>query len=341
MKQLVNLPRGILLLILVLVVIFPNVSPSSYLTHIMVLILIFSSITTAWSYMGRFGMVSLCHGAYVAIAGYTVALLFNFYHLSPWVGMLAGLLLVAIIAGVFGYACFRFGVTGHYFAITTLVMTELVALLIIAFRDITGGRLGLSINSMGTVPLHQQLLYLQFEDKAGFYYLALALLLFSLYIWRKIDQSKAQKALTAIGDDEVAASCVGIPVVRYKTAVTIISAVIAGMGGVVYAQYMMYLNPMTTAAITASLGFVFMAILGGMFTLWGPMIGTILIISLEEYVRVSFGGTYIGWSMVIYGIVIVILIIFLPRGFYGTLIEIVRKIRKKRMIKEERWKLDK
>jgi len=289
--------------------------------------------------MGRFGMVSLCHGAYVGIGGYAVALLFNFYHLSPWVGMLAGLLVVAIVAGVFGYACFRFGVTGHYFAITTLVMTELVTLLIIAFRDITGGRLGLSINSIGTVPLHEQLLYLQFEDKIGFYYLALGLLLLALYIWRKIDQSKAQKALAAIGDDEVAASCVGIPIVRYKTVVTVISAVIAGMGGVVYAQYMMYLNPVTTASITASLGFVFKAILGGMFTLWGPLIGTILITSLEEYIRVSFGGTYVGWSMVIYGIVIVTLIIFLPKGLYGTLIEIIRK--KRTITKEERWKLGK
>jgi len=334
MKRLVNLPTGILLLILILGVLFPIVSPSPYVTHIMILILIFSSVTTAWSYMGRFGMVSLCHGAFMSIPGYTVALLFNFYHLSPWVGMLAGLLVVAIVAGVFGYACFRFGVIGHYFAITTLVMTELVALLIIAFRDITGGRLGFTINSIGAAPLHQQLFYLQFEDKASFYYLALALLLFALYIWRRIDRSKAQKALTAIGDDEVAASCVGIPIVRYKTVVTIISAVIAGMGGIVYAQYMMYLNPVTTAAIMASLGFVFKAILGGMFTLWGPTIGTILITSLEEYVRASFGGAYMGWSIAGYGIVIVILIIFLPKGLYGTLIEIVRKRRRREATRE-------
>ncbi len=324
-KKSVKLSTGTLLVLLILAILFPFVSPNQYLTHITILVFVWSAIATAWSYMGRFGLVSLCHGAFLGIPAYIAALLFNFYGLSPWVGMLAGLLAVAILAGVSGYACFRFGVTGHYFAIATLVITELAALVIIAFRNVTGGRLGFTINPIEPSPLYQQLLYLQFDGKTGFYYLALALLLFSLYVWKKIDQSKAQKALTAIGDDEVAAACIGIPVVKYKTAITIISAVVAGVSGVVYAQYMMYLNPVTMVSITASLGVAFKAILGGMFTLWGPMIGTILIISLEEYVRIFFGTMYIGWSLVGYGIVIVLLIIFLPKGFYGTLKEVFDK----------------
>lgn len=329
MKRPFNPSTGILLLILVGVIIFPFVSPSGYLTHIMILIFIWSGIATAWSYVGRFGLVSLCHGAFVGLAPYTTALLFNLCNLTPWIGMLAGLLVVAIVAGVFGYACFRFGVIGHYFAITTLVITELVALVIIGLRDTlpTGGRLGLTINPMGMAPL-----YFQFESKTYFYFIALVVLLFALYLWRKIDQSKARKALMAIGDNEVAASCVGISVVRYKTAIFVISALVAGVGGVVYGQYNMYLNTETMAGAMASLGIVFKAILGGMFTLWGPMIGTLLITSLEEYIRVVFGTAYVGWSMVGYGILIVILIMFLPKGVYGTLSEIVRRRRMKKAI---------
>ena len=216
--------------------------------------------------MGQFGIVSLCHGAFLGIAAYTAGLLYNFYHVSPWLGMILGLCGVAIVAGVSGYACFRFGIIGHYFAITSLVITEFVVLIIIAFRDITGGRLGFTLNRLEASPMYKQLYYLQFNGKTYYYYFALALLLFSLYIWKKLDQSKAQKALRAIGDDEIAASCVGIPVVKYKTGITMLSAVIAGIGGVLYAQYTMYLNPISMVGVVPSLDIIFKAILGGVFS---------------------------------------------------------------------------
>lgn len=329
MKRLANLPTGILLFILLLVFIFPFAGLPLYFTHTIILIFIWGAVTTAWSYMGRFWMISLCHGAWVGIAAYITVLLFNFYHLSPWVGMWLGLLAVAIAAGVIGYACFRFGLVGHYFAVTTLVVTELVALIIIAFRDITEGRLGITAKPLGTAPL-----YFQFESKVPFYFMALGLLLLSLYIWRKIDQSKMQKALTAIEEDEVAAASIGINVVRNKTTVAVISAVIAGMGGVVYAQYIMYLNPVTTIAIGASLAYVFMAIVGGMFTLWGPLIGAIIITGLQEYIRVTLGTVLMGWAWVGYGFIIVVMIIFLPKGLYGTLIETLHKRRMQKAARE-------
>lgn len=328
MKRLANLPTAVLLFILLMAITFPFVPLSQYYTHVMIIIFIWGAVTTAWTYMARFGMISLCHGAWMGIPAYTSVLLFNFYHLSPWVGMWLGLLAIAVAAGVVGYACFRFGLTGHYFAVTTLVITELVALVIIAFRDVTGGRLGLTVHPLGTAPL-----YFQFESKVPFYFMALALLLLSLYIWRKIDQSKVQKALAAIGEDEVAASSIGINVVRYKTGVAVISALVAGMGGIVYGQYIMYLNPVTLVSIAPSLVIVFMGILGGMLTLWGPMIGAIIMTGLQEYIRVSYGTVLMGWAWVGYGFIIVVIILFLPKGLYGTLIE---GLHKRRMSKAAR-----
>ncbi len=305
-----------LLLILVLLVIFPAASPSPYLVHIMTLIFIWAYISTAWAYMGRFGLVSLGHGAFLGIGAYVTALLFNYFNLSPWIGMLIGASSAAFLAAVLGYACFRFGVIGDYFALVTLAVGELVALSIIALRDITGGSLGFTIRNLGNAPL-----YFQFSNKVYFYYLSFLFLVFALYLWVRIDKSKMQKALRAIGEDEIAASSVGINIIKYKMTITIISAFLTGIGGVLYAQYITYLNPHTLSGVEVSLAIPFKAILGGMFDMWGPTIGTAMIVSLEEYIRVSYGTKFIGISEVAYGIALIVLIIFLPKGLYGTLKE--------------------
>jgi branched-chain amino acid transport system permease protein len=294
--------------------------PSPYLIHIGTLIFIWSFVTTAWSYMGRFGVVSLGHGAFLGLGAYTCALLFNFYGLSPWVGMLLGGLVAVLFAFLIGYACFRFGVIGDYFALVTLALGEIVALTIIAFRDITGGSLGFTLKSVGT-----SFLYLQSEKKIHFYYISLFFLFLALLVWKWIDRSKMQKAMRAIGEDEIAASTLGIGIIRYKMIITMISAFTTAIGGVLYAQYVTYLNPHTLSGVPVSLEVAFKAILGGMFSLWGPTVGTALIVALEEYIRVSYGGTFVGFSQIIYGLALVLLIIFLPKGIYGTLQDLFRR----------------
>ena len=275
---------------------------------------IWAFITTAWSYMGRFGLVSLGHGAFLGLGAYTTGLLFNTYGLSPWIGMILGGVAAVLLAMLIGYACFRFGVIGDYFALVTLALGEIVTLTIIAFRDITGGSLGFTLKSTGT-----SLLYLQSEKKIHFYYISLAFLTLALLIWKWIDRSKMQKALRAIGEDEIAASTLGVGIIRYKMIITMISAFMTAIGAVLYAQYITYLNPHTLSGVAPSLEIAFKAILGGMFSLWGPTVGTALIVSLEEYFRVVYGGTFVGFSQVIYGLALVLLIIFLPKGIYGSL----------------------
>ena len=270
--------------------------------------------------MGRFGVVSLGHGAFLGLGAYTCALLFNFYGLSPWVGMLLGGLVAVLFAFLIGYACFRSGVIGDYFALVTLALGEIVALTIIAFRDITGGSLGFTLKSVGT-----SFLYLQSEKKIHFYYISLCFLILALLVWKWIDRSKMQKAMRAIGEDEIAASTLGIGIIRYKMIITMISAFTTAIGGVLYAQYVTYLNPHTLSGVPVSLEVAFKAILGGMFSLWGPTVGTALIVALEEYIRVSYGGTFVGFSQIIYGMALVLLIIFLPKGIYGTLQDLFKK----------------
>lgn len=312
----------ILIIIFAAIIAFPHLFPSPYLIHIGTLIFIWSFITTSWSYMGRFGLVSLGHGAFLGVGAYTSGLLFNAFGLSPWIGMLLGGLAAVVLAIIIGYGCFRFGVIGDYFALVTLALGEVVALTIIAFRDITGGSLGFTLKSKGT-----SFWYFQSEEKIHFYYASLAFLILALLIWKWIDRSKMQKALRAIGEDEIAASTLGVPIIRYKMIITMISAFMTAIGAVLYAQYITYLNPHTLSGVAPSLEIAFKAILGGMFSLWGPAIGTALTVSLEEYFRVVYGGTFVGFSQIIYGLALVLLIIFLPKGIYGSLETFFRRIK--------------
>jgi branched-chain amino acid transport system permease protein len=310
------------LILLLIILILPLLSPPPYLIHIVTFIFIWSYITTVWSYMGRFHLVSLGHGAFLGIGAYVSILFFNHHSLSPWIGMLLGGIGAALLALILGYACFRFGVVGDYFALVTLALGEVVALVINAFRDVTGGSLGMTLKGMGT-----SFYYFQFEKKIYFYYISFLFLLFALFIWQKIDRSRIQKALHAIGEDEIAAASIGIRIIRYKLFITLTSAFLTATGGVLYAQYMTYVNPETLSGVGVSLAIPFKAILGGMFHLWGSTIGTAMIVSLEEYIRIMYGAKFMGISQVFYGILLVVLIIFLPKGLYGTLSDYWQKRR--------------
>jgi branched-chain amino acid transport system permease protein len=131
--------------------------------------------------------------------------------------------------------------------------------------------------------------------------------------------------MEAIGEDETAAASVGIPVTRFKLRITLVSAGLTAVGGVLYAQYLTYLNPGTLAGIGVSLQLVFAVVLGGMYTLLGPTVGTALTIALAEYLRVAFGVKLLGMAETIYGLILIVIIIFLPAGLYGGLRDLIRR----------------
>jgi branched-chain amino acid transport system permease protein len=286
-----------------------------YILHVAVLVLIWGFVGTAWALMGRFGLVSLGHGAFLGLGAYTTTLLWNFWGLSPWIGTPVAVAGAVLLALVLGYPCFRFRVVGHYFALVTLAIGEVIRLLIIAERDWTGGSLGLTLKDAGTFNLRA----IQFTDKRIFYFIALGVWLAGLAVWWRVDRSMTRSALEAIGEDETAAASVGIPVTRFKLRITVVSAALTAVGGVLYAQYLTYLNPGTVAGIGVSLQIVFAVVLGGMYTLLGPTVGTAITIALAEYLRVVFGVKFLGMADTIYGLALILIIIFLPAGLYGGL----------------------
>jgi branched-chain amino acid transport system permease protein len=293
-----------------------------YVLHVVIQIFIWSFIGQAWSLMGRFGLVSLGHGAFLGVGAYTSVILWNFFGLTPWLGGMVAVVLSMAVAFVVAYPCSRFGIVGHYFVLVTLAVGEVVRLLIIAERDWTGGSLGLTLKAAAS---DSSLWAVQFADKRVFYYASLLIWLGGLWIWHRLDRSMARSALEAIGEDETAAASVGIRVSRFKIGVTMLSAALTAVGGVAYGQYITYVNPETLAGIGVSLRIVFAVVLGGMFSLLGPTVGTALTIALSEYLRIVFGVRFIGMAETIYGLVLIVFIIFLPSGIYGSIRAALRR----------------
>lgn len=293
----------------------------TYFMHLLIQILLLAFIYTSWAMMGRFGFVSLGHGAFMGVGAYVPALLWNYYAITPWLGIPIAVLLSVVLAIIIGYPCFRLKVVGHYFALVTLAFGQVVLLTITAARDITGGSLGMTQTSVG-----HSWYALQFPNKTFFYAIVLLLWLAGLVIWHWLDRDISRQALEAISEDEEAAASMGIDVTYEKMRITIISAALTSIGGSFFGQYFMYLNPESVSGVTLSLQIVFAAIAGGMYSMIGPTVGSFLTLALTEGLRVWFGTNFIGAANTIYGILLIFFVIFMPRGIMG-LFDMIRPSR--------------
>jgi branched-chain amino acid transport system permease protein len=318
------MPRALPSLGVLLLALIPLAGLSDYHLHVLILILLWAFIYTGWSIMGRFGLVSLGHGAFLGIGAYAVTMLWNHFGVTPWLGIPAAVLLAGAVALVIGYPCFRFKITGHYFALVTLALSEVVRLLIVALRDHTGGSLGVTPRTAlaeGSYALYA----LQFADKEVWFYVILLFWLGGLWIWRLVDRSMARYAMEAISQEEDAAAAVGIDVTWTKLKVTLISAAMTAVGGALYGQYQVYINPETVSGIAISLQIVFAVIAGGMFVQLGPTVGALFTLLLAESLRVTVGHDVHGLDGTIYGLLLVIFIIYMPKGILGKLLELAQR----------------
>ncbi len=300
-----------------------------YYLHLMIQILLWAFIYTGWSLMGRFGLTSLGHGAFTGIGAYVTVLLWNSAGISPWIGIPIAIVMATIVGVLVGYPCFRLRITGHYFGLLTLALTEFVRLCIVGLRDYTGGSLGTQPKRYGD---GLSLYAMQFEpDRFLSYYIVFALWLFGLYVWRRVDQSMDRYALDAASQDEDAAASVGIDVTREKLKITALSAGMCALGGAIFGQYQMYIGPDTIAGLGTSLNMVFAVVSGGMWVMLGPTVGALFTQVLSEGLRVAIqssaglksllGSAALALDSAIYGLLLILFIIYMPKGILGTLME--------------------
>jgi branched-chain amino acid transport system permease protein len=286
-----------------------------------VLILIWSFAYTSWSMMGRFGLVSLGHGGFMGVGAYGTALLWNHMGMSPWIGIPISMAAAGVLALIVAWPCFRFRITGHYFALVTLALSGIVLQVITATRDQTGGSLGYTPErTKGSV-----VAALQFVDKETWYFIGLGVWVLGLIVWYLVDRSMMRYALEAISEDEDAAAAAGINVTLEKLKITVLSAVMTALAGALYCQYQMFISPDTVSGIAVSLQMVFAVVVGGIYVALGPTIGAIITILLAEMLRIGFGTKAVGWDNLVYGLLLVLFIIFLPKGTLGSLLDLRKR----------------
>ena len=296
----------------------------NYPLHLIISCLLWGYVYTSWSIMGRLGLVSFGHGAFLGIGAYAVVMLWNHFHVSPWLGAIAGIAVSVVVAVTIGFPCFRFKIVGHYFALVTLALSEVTRLVIVALRDQTGGSLGATPNTALNQGATMSLEALQFQSKIAWFYIILAFWLAALWVWHLVDRSMTRLALEAISQEEDAAASIGINVTKSKLFVTIVSAVMTSIGGMLYAQYQVYINPETVSGIGISLQMVFGVIAGGMYVMLGPTVGAVFTLLLAEGLRLALGEHFKQFpalDLAIYGMLLVLFIIYLPKGILGAALD--------------------
>lgn len=282
--------------------------------HVLIQILMFAYLSYCWNILGGFaGQLSFGHPLFMAVGAYTSTLLLLKLGISPWLGMVAGGFLAAALGLFIGFLSFRYGVKGTYFSLVTLAFME-IARIVALNTEFVGGALGLYIPIKTT-----DFLQLQFMDKAHYYYVLLGFLLLVIAITAWLERSATGQRLVAIRENEDAAQALGINLLRYKLLATALSAFLTAIGGTLYAQYVTFIDPNTLLNMNLAIEITIYAIVGGVGTLFGPLIGAAFLVPIAETVRASLGQSYAGLHLVVYGAVLMAVILFAPDGLMGLI----------------------
>jgi len=299
------------------------VAPSfvnDYLLTVLILILYFAYTGQAWNIMMGFaGQLSLGHAIYVGLGAYTAAALYVHFGVGPWIGLLAAVPVAMACGAVIGFLAFRFGVAGVYFAILTIAFAEFAR---IGFDHIryTGGSAGffLPVAQYATNDLWNLR-----GKPVMFYYVILALTVAAFALCHLLLRSRIGYFWLAIREDEEAARALGIDTFRYKMIAVVISAGMTAVAGVFFAFFYNNLFPENIFHISRSIEIILAPIIGGIGTLFGPILGAFLLTGLSEAVTEilhAFGFDFPGAKQVFYGICLLIVVVALPDGIWPWLV---------------------
>jgi branched-chain amino acid transport system permease protein len=300
--------------------VLPLLVSSNFAIDIFIRILLFAFIGVAWNLMGGYAkQLSLGHAAYFGLGAYTSTILQIQFDVSPWIGMLAGGIVAMLASLPIGALCFR--LRGPYFAIATIATAQVLMLLFLKFRDFAWGAEGTTIPNLGSAPL-----MMQFETKAPYYYVALALLAIGLTITYRIERSWMGYYLVAVGEDEDAAEAVGVDALRIKRQIYLISAFLTALAGTFYVQYIYFIDPNTAFSFNVSVEAALVSIVGGIGTLWGPVVGTILLEATSALLQSWLGGGHGGVQLSVYSLILIAVILYRPTGLIGLLTDMYGRV---------------
>lgn len=267
----------------------------------------FAALSSAWNIScGYMGQIGWCHAAFVACGAYTSFLLQKNFGISPFATMPLGAVLSVGLATLIGYGTLKH--KGPFFSLSTMAFAEIVKALLLYFRGVTNGASGLWIAFSG-----DSFAKLAFSTDVPFYYIMMVLAVIAFFISKLFIGSKIGQYLTAIKDDDIAAASVGMEVFRVKLIAFQISAALTSIFGTFYAYYLAYIDPATICSFELTIKIALMVIVGGMGTLYGPIIGSFVLMPVTQILNIEFGDIG-GVSQLIYGLILVIVVLYLPGG---------------------------
>jgi branched-chain amino acid transport system permease protein len=304
-----RLMMGIFILLLFLI--FPFFV-GAYLIQVMVFAFITSYLCGAWNIAGGYGgLFSFGHAAFIGVGAYTTTILLLYYEIPGWIGMLLGGSLAALLGWLLSWTICRFRIKGFYFAIGSMLVAEILMSIVVRTRYL--GR-GMGI----TFPAINKSFNFQFIGIVPYYYIALVFVCLSILIAYSIERSRLGWYLRATRQSEEASAALGISVTRMKVVSMTLSAFLTGVGGGLYVLALRFCSPYDVFGIMFSVTLVLGTLLGGRATVFGPIVGTLMLTTIKEcltFAAEAIGGvSSFALVLVVWGTILCLVAKFLPRG---------------------------
>ncbi|MEI4263135.1 branched-chain amino acid ABC transporter ATP-binding protein/permease [Roseovarius sp. D0-M9] len=300
-----------LAVLLAAIFITPVALDDQFVYHIFITICIFAGLSTAWNIVGGFaGQLSLGHAIFYGIGAYVGFMLTNL-GISPWIGMFAGAGIAATVAVIISYPCFR--LQGPFFALATIAFLEVFHQLAIHFKDFTGGASGMMI------PLNIGWEWMVFRERLPALVIAFGMMCFILAVAWWIRTHRLGFQLVATRERESAARAAGVATVKVRLIAVAISAALTAMMGTFHGMYLTFIEPESAFSLTFSIQIAMFALIGGLGSVFGPLLGAVLLVPITEFARGALGAEAVGLHGFVYGAVLVLVVIFIPNGLMGLI----------------------
>ena len=298
------------LMALSLLLLIPMGVGSPFIYHIFILLCTFAALATAWNIVGGFaGQLSLGHAVFYGIGSYAAILLLMRFQISPWIGMMVGAVLSTVVSVIVSYPCFR--LRGPFFALATIAVLEVVRLVAIHQTGLTGGAAGLA------APLNIGWQWMMFREKWIYLLISFGFLLLTLLVSWRIKNSRLGYYLVAVREREDAARAVGINPVKVKLIAVMVSAFFTSLVGSFQAMYLTFIDPSSVFSLELSIQVAMFALIGGLGTVFGPLVGTVLVLPIAELARGWLSNVGNGFHGLVYGVVLVAVVLTIPKGLVG------------------------
>ena len=293
--------------------------------NMLIYVLIYAMVGEGWNLISGFtGQTSFGHAGYFGIGAYTVAVMGNTYNITPWIGMVVGAIIATAVAFLVNFKLFK--LKGHYFAIATLAVCEILRTAFSVWPYVGSGD-GIKIIFRN----ENKILWLALDvrNRLPFLFITLAAFVIIFIVCRWLETSKMGYYWKAIRESHEVAESIGVNPQKYKIIAMMISAAIAAVGGAFYVQFFKYIDS-AVFSINVSMIFVLVTVLGGIGHVYGPIIGSIIYYGLEHLMRQWMGGTTSGINLIIFGILLVVVVCYQPRGIVGIYEDIKNRLNKRK-----------